>query len=119
MKHCIAPSLFTQSDLQFDPLAIFGLATAPCAARTSTIVASGAITVPERLMLRLPAFENPSLECTPVRASGPGSVTSSDHSRLAFPCATKTVSGQERTRRDHLAQVRFTPQSGHFDPLVE
>src|SRR5262245_64567571 len=72
MKHCIAPSLFTQSDLQFDPLAIFGLATAPCAARTSTIAASGAITVPEWLMLRLPAFENPSLECTPVHASGPG-----------------------------------------------
>src|SRR5215813_3751603 len=89
MKHCIAPSLFTQSELQFDPLAILGLPTAPCGARTSTIAASSAITMPERLMLRLPAFENPSMECTPVRASGPGSVKSSDHSRLAFPCATK------------------------------
>jgi hypothetical protein len=32
--------------------------------------------MPERLMLRLLAFESPSLECTPVRASGPGSVKS-------------------------------------------
>jgi hypothetical protein len=58
MKHCMAPALFTQLALHWDPLAILGLAMADGTPRTSAAAVNDQIVVRERFILQLLSYSS-------------------------------------------------------------